>query len=78
MEGWYTQFKRSTSKELLGICGGTASNKAKWVIISELMELDQENLAAATPTVRENEMEINREIRERLALFGPNPYPEII
>ncbi|CAH2324743.1 Hypothetical predicted protein, partial [Pelobates cultripes] len=50
------------------------------------MELDQENLAAATLTVREtetltvleNESPTNREIRERLSWFGPNPSAEII
>ncbi|CAH2251921.1 Hypothetical predicted protein, partial [Pelobates cultripes] len=78
MEGWYTQLKRNTLKELLEVHGRSASNKAKRVIIAELMELDRGNLAAATSTVRENESPTNKEIRERLAWFRLNPTAEII
>ncbi|CAH2294042.1 Hypothetical predicted protein, partial [Pelobates cultripes] len=53
-------------------------SKAKRVLISELMEVDRENLATAIPTVHAEDTEPMREIRERLALFGPNPPPEII
>ncbi|CAH2249466.1 Hypothetical predicted protein, partial [Pelobates cultripes] len=52
LEGWYTQLKRNTLKELLEVRGKSASNKAKRVIIAELMMLDRENMAAATPTIR--------------------------
>ncbi|CAH2282767.1 Hypothetical predicted protein, partial [Pelobates cultripes] len=55
MEGWYTLLKRNTLKELLEVSGRIASNKTKPVIIAELMELDRENLVAATPTVWEME-----------------------
>ncbi|CAH2223513.1 Hypothetical predicted protein [Pelobates cultripes] len=78
MEGWTAQLKRSTFKELPEILGGIASNKAKRLIISELMELDGENLFTATPDVRTNKSETIREIREQLALFRPNLSPEII
>ncbi|CAH2314115.1 Hypothetical predicted protein [Pelobates cultripes] len=86
MEGWYTLLKQNTLKELLEVCGRIASNKTKRVIIAELMELDQENLVAATPTIQEmetpairaNESPANREIRERLAWFGPNPTADIV
>ncbi|CAH2247855.1 Hypothetical predicted protein [Pelobates cultripes] len=78
MKAYYNQLKRNTLKDLLQVQGGSGSNKTKSCIVSELMELDRESMAAATPAVHAEESEVDREIRERLALFGPNPAPEII
>ncbi|CAH2246245.1 Hypothetical predicted protein [Pelobates cultripes] len=78
MEAYYNLLKRNTLKDLLKVQGGSSSNKTKCCIVSDLMELDRESVAAATPAVRAEEIEVDREIRDRLALFGPNPAPEII
>ncbi|CAH2300859.1 Hypothetical predicted protein, partial [Pelobates cultripes] len=78
MEAYYNQLKHNTLKDLLEVRGGSGSNKTKRCIVSELMELDRESVAAATPAARAEESEVDREIREWLALFGPNPEPEII
>ncbi|CAH2221404.1 Hypothetical predicted protein [Pelobates cultripes] len=78
METGYAQPKRTTLKKLLEARGGIASSKAKRTLISELMELDRENLAVASPAVHAEETEQMREIRELLSLFSPNPTPEII
>ncbi|CAH2321233.1 Hypothetical predicted protein, partial [Pelobates cultripes] len=57
MEAYYNQLKRNTLKYLLQVRGGNGSNKTKRCIVSELMELDRESVAAATPSVRVEESE---------------------
>ncbi|CAH2248811.1 Hypothetical predicted protein, partial [Pelobates cultripes] len=51
MEAYYNQLKRNTLKELLVVRGGSGSNKTKRCVVSELMELDRESVAAATLAV---------------------------
>ncbi|CAH2329993.1 Hypothetical predicted protein, partial [Pelobates cultripes] len=72
----YTLLKRSTLKELLEARGAIASNKAKAVLITELMEGDRA-AAAAAPQMEGQNNEFTAEFRARMALFPEPPSTEM-
>ncbi|CAH2313257.1 Hypothetical predicted protein [Pelobates cultripes] len=73
----YSLLKRSTLKELLEARGAIASNKAKAVLITELMEGDRA-AAAAAPQMEGETHEFTAEFRARMALFPEPPSAEMV
>ncbi|XP_077148222.1 uncharacterized protein LOC143808930 [Ranitomeya variabilis] len=74
MENNYQKLKRTTLKDLVEARGLIASNKTKADLIAAIMEHD----SAAPPNVNVEETEFQREVKNRLAFYGPNPAVEII
>ncbi|CAH2251037.1 Hypothetical predicted protein, partial [Pelobates cultripes] len=73
----YALLKWSTLKELLEARGAIASNNAKAVLITELMEGDRAAAAAAPQMVGETH-EFTAEFRARMALFPEPPSAEMV